>query len=149
MQGWSKYEAPCILESAGLPRLASQQPSLFPTAMVALREPASNRPPAYVSFTATPEDCSAVYICHPTFTGQYGEDISFLSLAAYDSDPAHGTWGIHHRTTLDACCIVANNAHGYLSTTCDGTGRVPIQWMFWRNGNISTSCPPPAPHILL
>ncbi|TRM55805.1 hypothetical protein BD626DRAFT_522298 [Schizophyllum amplum] len=63
----------------------------------------------------------SVAIYHPVQTLSF-----FLSFPKYDQT-ADGAYGVNHRVVLDACCIVAQNTPGFLSTTSDPAQRVDRQ----------------------
>lgn len=68
--------------------------------------------------------CPTISFKHPAYTDS--DDILFkLPRLDYTEDGAIA--GIHHRTALQACQIVANNAfHGYLATDRDGQNAVSV-----------------------
>lgn len=72
--------------------------------------------------TGQPILSTTVDICHPG----YPEETVLLRLETVPTGPnLDGTFALHHQTVLDACRIIANNHDGFLSTSCDRSGRVP------------------------
>jgi hypothetical protein len=95
-----------------------------PTSITAALAPISSSqgPPA---LPCIPEP-SKIHFLHPHYDGDWHDPL--LSLPKLDTAP--GSFvpsGVHHRTALLACQIVANNAfRGYLATDRYGAGRVTI-----------------------
>ena len=83
--------------------------------MFSLRQPL-HQPPEV--FQAVPHRAKPILFFHPAFDSEELFVLGALDLVSPDS------WGVYHRTALDACQIIANNEHGYLSTTRDASGRV-------------------------
>lgn len=63
--------------------------------------------------------------CAPA-TSRPTDVAGFLVFQAYDFTPGNPVPGVYHQTALDACCIIANNEAGYLSTTRNKAGKVPL-----------------------
>jgi hypothetical protein len=77
------------------------------------------RPPSFTDPYGPPEQPVFVRFYHPA------NGLAFLTLPAYDVlSRSPLKFGIHYQTALTACCILACNKSGYLSTSRDGSGRV-------------------------
>jgi hypothetical protein len=76
------------------------------------RIPFRQLPEPYTHPDSPPSSPAVVSLCHPA------NGLAFLALPAYDlfcQSPLQ--FGIHHETLVTACCIIAYNKPGYLSTS--------------------------------
>ena len=76
-------------------------------------------PPSH--FSRIPSDRSELLIHHPA--PGLPRRPPLLVFPAYDRTP-DGKWGVHYHLVLEACCILANNGEGYISSTPNSQGRV-------------------------
>lgn len=67
-----------------------------------------------------PPQQEAVFVYHPNANAT---DPAIVSFCAYDRSPA-GDVGVDYYVVLEACYIVSNNRHGYLSTSRGHEGQV-------------------------
>lgn len=93
------------------------QRSKMATAAFMVRE---RPPPLHSELLSRPDIC----FCHPGFDPPGNE---LLTLPRVDSTVAAGVYGVHHRTALLACQIIAGNAFDSSRFTFDREGQHEVQ----------------------